>query len=477
MKKLIPIFYSEYGRYISRFRAIPLYVDALKPVERRLLLSLHEVAKNKLVKSAKVIGHVIGSYHPHGDQSAYGTLVDMVRRGLAMGEGNFGTEGLEDDSPAAMRYTEVKSNKFIEDLGFAYHKFVKWEELELDSEPLYIPSPIPIGLIGNGLITGISFYTTTIPRYNFKDLVKRLVWLLSDNTRNQTKQINLEDTLKENQCGPIIVPNINNCQVQEAEPNAFCKILVNGYAQIKIIPNGNIDSKKKMINILGKPPIRHGFNVLARKCDGVDSKGQTIKSGKFPAYLKDLTKETPNIAVFPEKPRSQNLQELAIEVWKIVSPTINVNCQYSDFDGKILNLGVDDILLRGYEAWVDAVLRSKIEACNKLFDKYFEGHIIYYIRQLDIKTINKVDDVIKALTKSTLPDVSIDVYWPEKKEWRTYPRAIQEKDIREVCQKKTIRALLEVQLDLGAIQTEIQTMKHNIDHNDSECLKTLKGLV
>ncbi|MDX1699651.1 MAG: DNA gyrase subunit A, partial [Melioribacteraceae bacterium] len=95
MRKIIPVFYSEYGRYISRFRAIPLYVDALKPVERRLLLSLHEVAKNKLVKSAKVIGHVIGSYHPHGDQSAYGTLVDMVRRGLVLGEGNFGTEGLE----------------------------------------------------------------------------------------------------------------------------------------------------------------------------------------------------------------------------------------------------------------------------------------------------------------------------------------------------------------------------------------------
>lgn len=475
MHKLIPIFYSEYGRYISRFRAIPLYVDALKPVERRLLLSLHEVAKSKLVKSAKVIGHVIGSYHPHGDQSAYGTLVDMVRRGLAVGEGNFGTEGLEDDSPAAMRYTEVKSNKFVEDLGFAYHKFVKWEELELDSEPLYIPSPIPIGLIGDGLITGISFYTTTIPRYEFKDLVKRLIWLLNGN-QNKVSSLDLEQTLSENQCGPLIVPNIRNCQVQEAEANAFCKILNNGNGQIKIIPNGNIDSKKKMINILGKPPIRHGFNILARKCDGVDGKGQPIKTGKLPAYLKDLTKETPNIAVFPDKPRSQNLQELAVKVWEVVSPTININCQYCDFDGKMLNFGVDEILLRGYEAWVDAVLRSKIEVCNNLYDKFFEGHIIFYIRQLDIKTINNVDDVVKALKSSKLSDVNTDIYWPEKKEWRTYPRAINEKDIREVCRKKTIRALLEVQLDLGAIQNEIQSIKHSIDHNDSECLKILKGL-
>ena len=477
MHKVIPIYYSEYGRYISRFRAIPLYVDCLKPVERRLLLSLHEVAKNRLVKSAKVIGHVIGSYHPHGDQSAYGSLVDMVRRELAKGEGNFGVEGLDDDPPAAMRYTEVQANPFIESLGFTYHKFVKWEDLELDLEPLYIPSPIPIGLIGDGIITGISFYTTTIPRYEFKDLVKRLIWLLEDPMSNKVLQMDLDQVLDPNDIGPVIVPNIKNCNVQEAETNAFYKILKTGNGLIRVIPNGSIDPKTKTINILGKSPVRHGFNILARKCDGVDSKGQNVKGQKLPAYLKDLTKETPHIGVFPEKPRSQDLNELAIQVWEIVSPTVNINCQFSDFDGKMLNIGIDEILIKGYEAWINAVLRSKIVACNKLNDKLFEGHIIYYIRQLDIKTINNVDDVVKAFSQNKLPDVDTDVYFPEKKEWRVYPRAIQEKDIREVCQKKTIRALLEVQIDLGSIQNEIQQMKNSIDNNDQECLTTLKGLL
>ena len=477
MQKVIPIFYSEYGRYISRFRAIPLFIDALKPVERRLLLSLHEVAKNKPVKSAKVIGHVIGSYHPHGDQSAYGSLVDMVRRGLVKGEGNFGVDGLEDDPPAAMRYTEVKADSFIEDLAFKYHKFVKWEDLELDPEPLFLPSPIPIGLIGDGMITGISFYTTIIPRYNFKDLVKRLIWLLDENVPNKVLPINLDQELDPKQAGPIIKPNVKGCQIQEVDSNAFYKILKKGYGQIRAVPNGDIDTQSKVINIRGKAPLRHGFTILARKCDGVDSKGQTTKTGKINAYLKDLTKENPHIGVFPDKPRSQDLNELATEVWGVISPTINVNCQYSDLDGKMLNLGVDDILLTGYQHWVEAVLTSKIKDCDKLNDKLFESYIIYYIRQLDISKINNVDDVVNAFKGSTLPDVDTDVYFPEKKEWRVYPRAIQEKDIREVCQRKTIRALLEVQIDLNAINIDIQNMKKSIDNNDLECLNTLKGLL
>jgi hypothetical protein len=477
MHKVVPIYYSEYGRYISRFRAIPLFIDALKPVERRLLLSLHEVAKKKLVKSAKVIGHVIGSYHPHGDQSAYGSLVDMVRRELVLGEGNFGVEGLEDDSPAAMRYTEVKANPKIESLGFVYHKFVKWEDLELDPEPLYIPSPIPIGLIGFGVITGISFYTTTIPRYKFEDLVKRLVWLLKDPEHNKVVPINSEKDLDPKKVGPIIKPYIRNCMLKEEEPNAFYKILKNGYGQIRIIPNGNIDKNKKMISVLGKSPLRHGFNILARKCDGVDSKGQTTRSGSILGYLKDLTKESPHIAVFPEKPRSQDLNELATQVWSVISPIINFNCQFSDFNGKIILMGIDDILILGYDSWVRTVLKYKLEQFNKLYDKFFEGHIIYYIRQMDINKITNVDDVIKEFQKNSFPDVQTEVYWPDKKEWRAYPRAIQEKDVREVCSKKTIRALLEVQLDLNKVMNDIKDMKNSVDNNDQECLNELKGLI
>jgi|GEM_PF-3622207 len=110
MKRAIPSLYAEYGRYIDEFRAIPYHIDCLKPVERRLLFTLFQVAK-KLTKSARVIGDAIGKYHPHGDQSAYGTLVGLVRRGFATGQGNWGATGFEDTDPAAYRYCITLDSK------------------------------------------------------------------------------------------------------------------------------------------------------------------------------------------------------------------------------------------------------------------------------------------------------------------------------------------------------------------------------
>ena len=114
MHKIIPIYYSEYGRYINRFRAIPSHIDCLKPVERRLLLTLHEVAKNDVTKSAKVIGNCLGKYHPHGDQSIYKTLINLVKQEYAEGQGNWGSQGLINDPAAAYRYTEIKLEPWVE---------------------------------------------------------------------------------------------------------------------------------------------------------------------------------------------------------------------------------------------------------------------------------------------------------------------------------------------------------------------------
>ena len=481
MQKVIPIFYSEYGRYISRFRAVPLYIDALKPVERRLLLSLNDVARNKFVKSAKVIGHVIGTYHPHGDASAYGTLVDMVKRGMALGEGNFGVSGLEDDPPAAMRYTEVKSQPWINNMAFKYCKpeFVPWEDLELEVEPIYLPSPLPIGLIGSGIIIGISFYTTSIPRYNHKDLTKRLVWLL-EKTKGDLSTFNVdwEKPLNPKKFGPLIKPSIENCNVQESEPNAFYKILLHGTGSIKIYPNGDIDTKKKVIHIRGKSPIRHGFNVLTKKCDGIDSKGKSLKSGKIDAKIKDISKEITDIAVFPDKPRSQDLNALATEVWEVVSPNINFNCQFCSEDGRLFQLGIDKILLASYQKWVQAVLRKKVYDCNALYDKFFELHIIHYIRQMDLKSISTIDDIVNEFKKqANIPNVNCQKLDPNSGKAHPDSRTIKEEDVRSVCNKKSIKQLIEVSIDFNKIQSDINIIKTNIKANNTECLNELKTLL
>jgi DNA gyrase/topoisomerase IV subunit A len=479
MHKIIPIFYSEYGRYISRFRAIPLYIDALKPVERRILLGLNEVGKNKLVKSAKVIGHVMGSYHPHGDQSIYQTMVDMVHRGLVFGEGNWGSEGIDEDSAAAMRYTEVRSQPWINSLAFEYCKpeFIPWKELELESEPLFLPSPLPIGLIGSGIITGISFYTTTIPRYEYKDLQKRLVWLL-ESTVGEISLFNIDELdCDEKQFGPLIKPNINRCTTIENEKNAYYKLLLGGYGQLRIIPNGDIDTKQKVIYITGKPPLRNNFGTLIRKCDGIDAKGKPLKDGKINANIKDLSTDTLNIAIYPEKARTQDLNQLANEIWEIISPNVNFNCQFCDEDGKLYAFGIDKILLSSYHHWKDAVRNKKIYETYKLYDRFYEAHIIHYIRQLDLKGISTVDDVVNAFTKfgKILP-VQCEELNPHTDKWITVPKQITEKDVREVCSRRSIKQLIEVAIDFNKIQTEISSYKKSITNNDSDCLSQLKAL-
>jgi len=179
MDKTIPTLYKEYGQYINSSRAFPLEIDGLKPVERRVLLSAYQIAKDRFVKSARVDGHVIGNFHPHG--SCYGSIAQLVKKGFLDGQGNFGCNiGVEPEPPAASRYTECKLSRFILNLAFNYIQHVRWEVNELSQkEPLYLPTMFPLCLLGNEFSQGIGFgYRSYIPCYKIEDLYKRLLWLL-----------------------------------------------------------------------------------------------------------------------------------------------------------------------------------------------------------------------------------------------------------------------------------------------------------
>ena len=217
MQRIIPIFYSEYGRYINKFRGIPWYIDCLKPVERRLLLVMHQIAKNKEMPSDRILGECTGKYHPHGSVGVYKTLAGLVHQNLADGSfGEFGVPGLDGKKPSASRYTETKLMPWVEELAFKYVDYVPWEALERDNpEPLFLPSPIPVGLIGDGVITGITFYTTLIPKYKLQDLARRSVWLLENPNKKpedkpQTPKDNPQEINKNNQKQEDLKQNINS---------------------------------------------------------------------------------------------------------------------------------------------------------------------------------------------------------------------------------------------------------------------------
>ena len=196
-EKLIPIniedemksAYIDYSMSVIVSRALPDVRDGLKPVHRRVLYGMHELgvkSNTAYKKSARIVGEVLGKYHPHGDTSVYDTMVRMaqewsLRYMLVDGQGNFGS--IDGDSPAAMRYTEARMRKISEDMLADIDKETVDHKLNFDDtlqEPTVLPTRIP-GLLVNGA-SGIAVgMATNMPPHNLSEVVDGTIAYI-DNT-------------------------------------------------------------------------------------------------------------------------------------------------------------------------------------------------------------------------------------------------------------------------------------------------------
>ncbi len=186
-EKLIPIniedemksAYIDYSMSVIVSRALPDVRDGLKPVHRRVLYGMHELgirASGAHKKSARIVGEVLGKYHPHGDTSVYDAMVRMaqewsLRYMLIDGQGNFGS--VDGDSPAAMRYTEARMRKISEDMLADIDKDTVDHQLNFDDtlkEPTVLPTRVP-GLLINGA-SGIAVgMATNMPPHNLSEVI------------------------------------------------------------------------------------------------------------------------------------------------------------------------------------------------------------------------------------------------------------------------------------------------------------------
>lgn len=186
-EKLIPInieeqmksAYIDYSMSVIVSRALPDVRDGLKPVHRRVLFGMHELgvkSNTAYKKSARIVGEVLGKYHPHGDLSVYDTMVRMaqdwsMRYMLVDGQGNFGS--VDGDSPAAMRYTEARMRKIAEDMLADIEKETVDHKLNFDDtleEPTVLPTRIPNLLVNgtSGIAVGMA---TNMPPHNLSEVV------------------------------------------------------------------------------------------------------------------------------------------------------------------------------------------------------------------------------------------------------------------------------------------------------------------
>jgi DNA gyrase subunit A len=196
-EKLIPIniedemksAYIDYSMSVIVSRALPDVRDGLKPVHRRVLYGMHELgvrSNSAHKKSARIVGEVLGKYHPHGDTSVYDTMVRMaqewsLRYMLVDGQGNFGS--VDGDSPAAMRYTEARMQKISEEMLADIDKETVDHKLNFDDtleEPTVLPTRIP-GLLVNGA-SGIAVgMATNMPPHNLTEVVNGTIAYIDNN--------------------------------------------------------------------------------------------------------------------------------------------------------------------------------------------------------------------------------------------------------------------------------------------------------
>jgi DNA gyrase subunit A len=329
--------YIDYSMSVIVSRALPDVRDGLKPVHRRVLFGMQElgVSSNRpYKKSARIVGEVLGKYHPHGDSSVYDTMVRMaqdwsLRYPLVEGQGNFGS--VDGDSPAAMRYTEARLQKIAEETMADMEKDTVDFQLNFDDsleEPTVLPTRIPTLLVNgaSGIAVGMA---TNMPPHNLTDTVDAIVAYIDNNDIEISE---LTEILKapDFPTGGIIY-GYNG--VKEAYETGRGKIVVRAKSEIEVTESG----REKIIiteipYLVNKAElIRKTADLInEKKIEGIsyindesDRQGMRIviimkKEASAHVVLNNLLKYTQlqtsfnvnNIALVKGRPRTLNLKQI-----------------------------------------------------------------------------------------------------------------------------------------------------------------------
>ncbi|NHJ48637.1 MAG: hypothetical protein FK733_12705 [Asgard group archaeon] len=415
--------YKEYGEY-SNYRNFPLDVDGLKPVERRVLLSAYKIARAKYVKSRQVDSYTTGHYHPHGE--CYGTIVQLVRQGFLVGQGNFGSNvGVESIGAAAPRYTECKIDPRTLELAFKYIKYSPVIPTELgDKEPAFLPTMIPICLLGSEYTQGIGFgYKTYIPCYSFESLRARLMWLLG---YRKTE--------------PVPVP-ISDCTVT-ASPNDLKELLTTGKKKIEV--EGIIEENPKLNKVILKswPPGKRFQSIL--------NKFQTELDAGMIGFTDLSSIETEIVfQVLRERNRDKIYKEFIKKLKETIKGGISFEITVVGADNKVIVKSVDNLLLDTYNMFStmnEKMLHDEIKRISNVIEEY-----------------NLLDIVRPTLASCIGRGLDIETTMTEIKRETTIS---DDSGVRELIDKYKIKKLLTLDTDsdeLNIQREELTKTLANID--------------
>ena len=392
LKKTMEKSYIDYAMSVIAARALPDVRDGLKPVQRRVLFSMIELNNGPDKphrKCARIVGDTMGKYHPHGDSSIYGALVNMAqdwstRYPLVDGHGNFGS--VDGDGAAAMRYTEARLSKIsmemLADIGKDTVDFSPNFD-ETEKEPVVLPSRYPNLLVNGtaGIAVGMA---TSIPPHNLREVNKAVVKII-DNQANENRETEMEEILEivKGPDFPTGATILGKAGIEEAYRTGRGKIRVRAVTDIETLPNG-----KSRILVTELP-------YMVNKARLIEKIAELVKDKKIDG-ITDLRDES-----------DRSGMRICIELRRDVNANVILNqllkhTQLQDTFGvimlalvnnepKVLNLS--QMLHYYLEHQKDVVTRRTKYELNKAEER---AHILEGL----LKALDNIDEVIKIIRGS-----------------------------------------------------------------------------
>ena len=467
LKKKMEDSYIDYAMSVIAARALPDVKDGLKPVQRRVLYSMIELNNGPDKphrKSARIVGDTMGKYHPHGDSSIYGALVNMAqewstRYPLVDGHGNFGS--IDGDGAAAMRYTEARLSKISMELLADINKntvdFVPNFD-NTEKEPVVLPSRYP-NLLVNGT-TGIAVgMATNIPPHNLREVISAVVKII-DNQVNEERKTEIEEILPlvkapDFPTGGVILGTRGS---EEAYRTGRGKVRVRAVTDMETMSNG-----KTRIIVTELPYMVNKANLVLKIADLVKNK----RIDGITDLRDESSREGMRIVIELRKDANANVILNQLYKHTQLQDSFGVNMlALVDNQPKVMNLL--DMLTYYLEHQKDVVTRRTKYDLNKAEER---DHILQGL----LKALDHIDEVIRIIrasastaeAKSNLierfefTDVQAQAIVDMRLRALTgLEREKLENEHKELMAKiKELKAILaDEKLLLGVIKTEIQVI-------------------
>lgn len=339
--------------------------------------------------------------------------------------------------------TEVKINPDVEKIGFDLIKFAPYSDPELldELQPDYIPCPIPIGLIGEGLIHGISFNITRIPRYTLLDLFNRLTNIFQRQVDSSVEPL-------------TIIPNFPKFKIIEDQPGDFENILTTGKGKLKLSPHYTVD--KKGIHVYGRPPM--GCSSWLKE----DTDDKKIKYS-----CDDLSGKDGFEALFTPKNGSRLDQSFINMIEKVIETSISFICNVWDTDCVVLK-SIDELLIRSYTKWSDC-LKSKLEYEELSIKKHIREmliiEVIRYLLSVYSSKIVTIDDLCSIYNNLPNPLPS------------QFTQDVLESEIRDVCKKHTISKLFNYHINKKESEDALNVILNNLTNFSQFAFTNAQSLI